>query len=199
MPMMIQKQIAIAARATTVWRFIGTEEGLRQWWGLAIALEAKPGGRCEEHTHWQGRPCYLRGQVTIYEPPYQLALFLQNEDGAAYGLAWTTITLTLTEHAGHTQVTLVQQAFSQGLAAPAIGQMGTTQSPMVGLPAAGNLQQPQNFLPLGAARDASPTLVDGGANPALETQWLAQQETCWHDRLQALTRQVLLAVEASDE
>lgn len=199
MPMQIQKQIAIAARATTVWRFVGTEEGLRQWWGLAIALEAKPGGRCEEQTHWQGRPCILRGKVTAYEPPHKLALFLQNEDEAAGGPAWTTIAITLTERDDCTLVTLVQEAFSQVAIAAVSGPMGATRIPMVGAQGIGNLQRPQNFLPMGAVSGISPTLVDGGARPAVENQWLAQQETYWHDRLQTLAQQVLLTAGASDE
>lgn len=198
MPMRIQKQIEIAAKATTVWRFLGTEEGLRQWWGLAITLEAQPGGRCEEHIHWQGRPCILRGQITTYDPPHQLALFLQNEDGVAGGPAWTTIAITLTEKDGRTLVTLVQEAFNHVAVDAVCGQMGVTQAPLVGAQGSGNLQQPQNFLPLGVASNAAPTLVNGWANRVVDNQWLAQQETRWHDRLQTLARQVLLAAPADE-
>lgn len=199
MPVTIEKQIEIAAKATTVWRFIGDEEGLRQWWGLAIVLEAKPGGRCEESIQWQGRPCTLRGKVTTYDPPHQLALFLRNEGEATDGPAWTTISITLTERNGRTLVTLVQEAFSQVIVDAVSGQMDATRAPLVGVQGMGSLQQPQNFLPLGAARIPSPTLTDGWAGPTVEKQWPAQQETHWHDRLQILAQQVLRTAGAPDE
>ncbi|MCE7986325.1 MAG: SRPBCC domain-containing protein [Caldilinea sp. CFX5] len=198
MPMRIQKQIEIAAGAATVWRFVGTEEGLRQWWGLAVALEAKPGGRCEEFIEWQGRRCALRGKVTTYEPPYRLALLLQNEDGVADGPAWTTIAITLTERNGRTLVTLIQEAFSQVTVDAVSGQMSAMHGPPAGAQGMGNRQQPQNFLPMGAAGNLSPTLGEGRASPAVDNQWLAQQATRWQDRLQMLAQQVLLTAGARD-
>ena len=186
MPMLIQKQIEIAAKATTVWRFIGTEEGLRQWWGLALVLEAQLGGRCEEVIQWQGCCYTLRGKVTAYDPPHQLGLFLQNEDEAAGGVAWTTIAITLSERNGHTLVTLVQQVFSQVVGAPVRAQ------PMLVSQSWGNRQQPQNQLD--ATGNIAPLLVSGSVRLLLDSYWLPQQEARWDDRLQTLARQVLLTV-----
>lgn len=182
MPMLIQKQIEIAARATTVWRFIGTEEGLRQWWGLAVTLEAKQGGRCEERIQWQGRPCHLCGQVTVYDPPHQLTLFLRNEDEANGGPTWTTIAITLAEKNGRTQVTLVQQVFSQVAVEP----IGV--EPVLAPQSWGNRQQPQNWL--GATGSAAPGLVNGSVRPLSDSRWLDQQEAHWNERLQTLAQMV---------
>lgn len=195
-PMRMQKQIEIAAKAATIWRFLGTEEGLRQWWGLAIALEAKPGGLCEEQIQWQGRRCTLRGKVTTYDPPHQLALFLQNEGAAAGEPAWTTIAITLAEHNGCTLVTLIQEAFTQVTVDAVSGPMGAKHAPLAGVQGMGNRQQPTNFLPMGAASTLSPALIDGWASPAVDDHWLAQEEARWHDRLQSLARQVLLTANA---
>lgn len=196
MPMRIQKQIEIAATAVTVWRFVGTEEGLRQWWGLALTVEAQPGGRCEEFIQWQGRRCALRGKVTIYEPPHKLALFLQNEDAVAGEPAWTTIAITLTEHKGRTLVTLVQELFSQVTVDAVSGPLGATHAPLAGTQGTGNRQQPTNFLPMGAVGSPAATLGEGWVSPAIDNHWLAQQERHWHDRLQLLAQQVLLTVGA---
>lgn len=193
MPVTIEKQIEIAAKATTVWRYVGTEEGLRQWWGMDIALEEKQGGRCAERCQWQGRICSLRGQVTLYNPPYQLSLFLQNEDAGDVWPAWTTISLNLTESNGRTQVTLVHQAFGSLGVEAAIGQVDTSR-PTVPTPhAIWNMRQPQNSLATGASAASHPTLANPYSRSRLESSWLAQQEACWSNRLQTLAQQVLLA------
>lgn len=199
MPMLMQKQIEIAAGATTVWRFIGTEEGLRQWWGLALTLEAQPGGRCEESIQWQGRRCLLRGKVTAYEPPHKLALFLQNADDAVGEPTWMTITITLAERNGCTLVTLVQEAFSQATVDAVSGQMGATQSPLVGVQGMGSRQQPQNFLPMGVGSNILPIPTTGRATPAVDNQWLTHQKARWHERLQTLAQQVLLTGDAHEQ
>lgn len=199
MPMLIQKQIEIAARATTIWRFIGTEEGLRQWWGLTITLEAQPGGRCEESIQWQGRRCTLRGKVTAYDPPHKLALFLQNEDAMADEPVWTTIAITLTEHNDRTLVTLVQEAFSHVTVDAVSGPMAATRTPIVGAQGISRRQQPQNFMPMGAASNPVSTLGNGWASPAIEHPWLSQQEAHWSGRLQILAQQVLLTLNTPDE
>lgn len=198
-PMLIQKQIEIAARATTVWRFIGTEEGLRQWWGLAITLEAQPGGRCEESIQWQGRHYTLRGKVTAYDPPHKLALFLQNEDAVAGEPVWTTIAITLAERNERTLVTLVQEAFGQMTVDAVSGQMDATRIPSVGAQRISRRQCPQNILPMGAAGNAVSTLGNGWASPVVGHQWLSQQEAHWSGQLLILAQQVLLTLNTSDE
>jgi len=110
MPIAIHKAIEINAPAVRVWRYIGTEAGLRRWWGVNITLEAKQGGRCEERTLFNGQPRYFAGEVTVYDPPRQLVLFLRQQDEVAAWPALMTISLTLKEENEHTVVTLEHQA-----------------------------------------------------------------------------------------
>src|SRR5215212_9507382 len=99
----IHKTIAIKAPAERVWRYVGTEAGLRQWWGLQLTLEAKQGGRCTERGLFNGKPLELAGEVTVYDPPRQLSLLLRPENNregnrVANPGGWpgfTTITITL--------------------------------------------------------------------------------------------------------
>src|SRR6478672_2006889 len=104
----IRKTIAIKAPAERVWRYVGTEAGLRQWWGIQLTLEAKQGGRCAERSLFNGKPLALAGEVTVYDPPRQLSLLLRPENNMESNPAgwpgFTTITITLKEENGHTLV-----------------------------------------------------------------------------------------------
>lgn len=193
MPVTIEKQLTIAAKATTVWQFIGTEEGLRQWWGLDISFEAKSGGRCEERSHWQGRLCCWRGTVTAYQPPQQLSLFLRNADETTPWPAWVTISICLTESQGQTHVTLVQQAFDPMAVEPAFGQALTQPWTPTAPRVIWNRLPPQNaraMTPLNI--DPFPLTTTSVASFSTNT-WLLQQEMEWQARLQRLAQQVLLA------
>lgn len=110
MPIAIHKAIEINAPAARVWRYIGTEAGLRRWWGVNITLEAKQGGRCEERSLFNGQRRYFAGEVTVYDPPRQLVLFLRQQDEVATWPALMTISLTLKEENERTVVTLEHQA-----------------------------------------------------------------------------------------
>lgn len=189
-PVTIEKQIAIAAKAATVWRFVGTEAGLRQWWGLDIALEAKAGGRCEERGHWQGRAYCLRGTVTTYQPPHQLTLVLHNTDESKPWPAWVTISICLTESDAQTQVTLVHQAFdaiTSGLE-PAYPVPLATATPH----AIWNMHSPQNQLGLPPTPHRRSNGVASLLTSATTDAWLAQQETRWQACLHGLADQVQL-------
>lgn len=111
----IAQEIEIDAPAAHVWRFIGTAEGLRQWWGTNIYLEARQGGRCEERGVIEGIPYHLSGEVTVYDPPSRLRLTMHNgktKSGDAYHPPlYTTITLTLREQAGRTRVSVEHRRF----------------------------------------------------------------------------------------
>ena len=110
-PAILRKEIRIKASAAWVWPYIGTEEGLRQWWGTDISLEAKTGGYCEERSLVQGTSYLLRGEVTAYAPPHHLALVLRNMENGATWPALTTLHITLQDEGEETLVTLVHQAF----------------------------------------------------------------------------------------
>ncbi|MBX3016132.1 MAG: SRPBCC domain-containing protein [Caldilineaceae bacterium] len=198
-PVTIVKQIEIAAKATTVWRYVGTERGLREWWGFDITLEEKQGGCCEERSDWQGRPCHWRGQVTDYQPPYQLSLLLHNMTAGLTAEtiwpAWTTIVITLTEHAGRTQVKLVQALFDAtwGSAVGPAAEM-TLPSPagpvVVWNQLAGAQLQATQAWPL-----AKPMLVPPDRRYWLveeSSAWLRFSEKRWEETLQVLSHQVML-------
>ena len=64
-----QHETLINAPLSHVWQLVATEEGLRQWWGNAISLEAKEGGRCEEWRKQGQSVSHWQGVVTLYAPP----------------------------------------------------------------------------------------------------------------------------------
>lgn len=194
MPVTIEKQITIAAKAATIWRYIGTEAGLRQWWGRDIALEEKPGGRCEERTLWQGRTQVWRGAVTHYAPPHQLALLLRNPATEESWPAWMTISLTLVESNGQTQVILHQEAFG-ALPVDVISEVS------VPIPSASASPQPMwnrpQRQPTGDTGVREPPTVGTYRSVYFDRTWLVQSEGRWDDALQALVYQVLLTNTAS--
>jgi uncharacterized protein YndB with AHSA1/START domain len=110
MPMTIHKVVEIQAPADRVWRYVGTEAGLRKWWGIDITLEAKQGGHCEERSLFNGKLLYLSGEVTVYDPPHQLILLLRREGETEAWPAFTTISITLKQENDRTVVTLEHQA-----------------------------------------------------------------------------------------
>lgn len=122
-----RRELLIDAPLSHVWDLVATENGLRQWWGNAIALEEKEGGRCEEWrtsyqtetptakqsvSHWQGI-------VTIYAPPHQLVLTLKADVAKAGEPEFTTIAIALQAKGASTYVQVTQRAF-EGAAARAV-------------------------------------------------------------------------------
>jgi uncharacterized protein YndB with AHSA1/START domain len=119
----IHRELYIDASPETVWRFVGTAEGLSRWWGAEISLEPRAGGRCEEHLWEDGKRRTLRGVVTAYDPPQHLALTWQpvtddaaddtehTDQPAALWPALTTISITLAQEKTGTRVTVVHRAF----------------------------------------------------------------------------------------
>src|SRR5215203_4571560 len=96
----VQREVVIDAPLAHVWQLVATEEGLRQWWGNTIFLEAKEGGRCEEWRN-EARPGDLasptrwQGVVTTYAPPYQLMLTMRAQDAPIEVPELTTIAISL--------------------------------------------------------------------------------------------------------
>lgn len=193
-PIRIHQEIWIQAPAAHVWNFIGTEEGLRQWWSKDLSLEAAQGGRCEERAIYQGMPCHLVGEVTTYEPPSQLALFMRNVAGADAWPLFTSITITLAEtiknevsqgenHAEgsvETVVTLVHQAFG-----PLSEPEPVVEQTVSAMPQSRRMitNQLQPTLPIS-------TLFTPGRLPivGVYNQWLGREAAIWDSRLMALIR-----------
>jgi len=110
--LLFQRDLLIDAPLSHVWELVATENGLRQWWGNTIHLEAKEGGRCEE---WRpGRrqeSCHWRGVVTLYSPPNQLMLTLRAQGEGADEADFTTIAIALAAEGDKTRVQVCQRAF----------------------------------------------------------------------------------------
>lgn len=194
MPVTIQKEIEIAASAASVWQFLSSEAGLRQWWGTELTLEAKPGGRCEERSLYQGRIRYLQGQVTAYDPPRQLTLLLRPIDHAPGEPAWMTISLTLHETQGRTRVALVHQAFDFVGEQDAVGQFMPSFPASPGGPQAiWRAGQPQNALGPGAVPGVEQSFGIPQYTAVADRSWLAQTEAHWYELLQRLAHQITQA------
>ena len=181
MPTTIRKVIELKAPIERVWRYVGTQAGLRQWWGSDIVLAAKQGGYCEEHSLLNGKALHLVGEVTVYKPPYQLVLMLRQAEESATWPAFTILSITLQESDGRTLVTLEHKAFGALAAEPGI------EWTVPGVPAPQPARQAiLNQLPMGGVSVASKTVAISPAiaNPtalyalnALERIWLREGET----------------------
>jgi len=197
-PAILHKQIRIKASAAQVWPYIGTEEGLRQWWGTDISMEAKVGGVCEERSQVKGTSYHLRGEVTAYAPPRHLALVLRNLDHGATWPALTTLRITLQDEGEETLVTLVHQAFRAATEPPrqiddhAPSPVAEPTRPVItphrvhGHPLAG--QHAGAAMPLQWHSPLTvPPLLAGPLPAAVGRQhWLEAQRVGWSDRLMRL-------------
>jgi uncharacterized protein YndB with AHSA1/START domain len=106
-----QREILIDAPLTHVWQLVATEEGLRQWWGNTISMEAKEGGRCEEWRAGKRKTAHWQGVVTIYTPPYQLMLTMKAQEADDGEPEFTTIAIGLEAKGEQTYVHVTQRAF----------------------------------------------------------------------------------------
>jgi len=185
-PATIQKVIDIEASAASLWPYVATEAGLRQWWGMDIALEEKLGGRCEERSVVQGRVCHFRGKVTAYEPPRHVALRLRNDEEQIGWPAWVTIPLTLQEEQGRTRVALVHQAYAWVNEQAAIEQPIIFPAPVTVPQAIWRGTQRQNALGAGASAGIDQPLATQQPLFTIERNWVVPIESHWHERLQAL-------------
>lgn len=184
MPVTIRKTIEIKAPVERVWRYVGTEDGLRQWWGVNLSLEAKQGGRCAERSLFNGKPLYLTGEVTVYDPPHQLSLLLRRADAAESWPTFTLISLQLQETEGNTVVTLEHQALGTLPAEYTSGwPMPQVQTPMP------ERQVILNQLP-GASTFAVQPLVSA-ASPISERAWVRTYATRWESSFEQLQQIVL--------
>jgi uncharacterized protein YndB with AHSA1/START domain len=110
-PIIVQREVFINAPIAHVWQLVATEEGLRQWWGNTIFLEAKEGGRCEEWRPGRQHPARWQGVVTLYAPPHQLMLTLRAQEPHPEGPQLTTIAIALEAKGDQTRVHVTQRAF----------------------------------------------------------------------------------------
>jgi len=110
--LLFQRDLLIDAPLTHVWQLVATEDGLRQWWGNTIYLEAREGGRCEEWRPGRGRASsHWQGVVTLYAPPHQLMLTLRAQEQSDDELDFTTIAIALAAEGDKTRVQVTQRGF----------------------------------------------------------------------------------------
>jgi uncharacterized protein YndB with AHSA1/START domain len=180
-----QREVLIDAPLAHVWQLVATEEGLRQWWGNRISLEAKEGGRCEEWRPGRTGASHWRGAVTLYAPPHQLMLTLRSQEPHADVPELTTISITLQAAGTQTRVQVSQRAFGP---TEAIGteQIDTEPTRGQGVPLS-QLQQPApGAVPMPAA---TPLPTTGRIVPAhhLFSQQQSDALTAtWQTRLTSL-------------
>jgi uncharacterized protein YndB with AHSA1/START domain len=113
-PLVIRREIEIAAPAATVWRFVATEEGMRRWWPTTrhLVLEPRAGGRFELRVQFPERSYFMTGSVLSYDPPRRLAVTWREQDGdRGRWPAETVVTITLVEQGAHTRVTVEHSGF----------------------------------------------------------------------------------------
>jgi len=186
--LLFQRELLIDAPLTHVWQLVGTEEGLRQWWGNTIYLEAKEGGRCEEWRPRHGVSTHWRGIVTLYAPPHELMLTLRAQEAQQDGPEFTTIAIALSAADDKTRVHVTQRAFGPTQVIATQEQIGRETQPQwqQDLPLA-QLQQPApGSLPM-------PTVaimpVIGSIDPAYHSTaqaYLGALTQTWQIRLSTL-------------
>ncbi len=108
---LVHKEIVIDAPLERVWPYVATAQGYRLWSctvaeKYTVTLEARVGGRYEEHGTIGNEEWTNVGEVLVCDPPRRLAFTLQTKrsDGTLSPL--TTVTITLAELGKRTRVTL---------------------------------------------------------------------------------------------
>jgi uncharacterized protein YndB with AHSA1/START domain len=190
-PATIHKEIQIAAPVAHVWQFIGSEEGLRQWWGADVTFEARQGGRWVERGFLDGAPYQLSGVVSLYEPPHRLVLVMSDEPGLAMFPTLMHIDITLSETEKCTLVQIVHQFYS--------AQQPATPGPQPEWPAAGAVWGPPAILNQASGRERPGAVSSVGANAPAATRplagdgayaWQSQHEARWGARFVTLMQVV---------
>ena len=110
----IRREIEIEAPAEVVWRFVASEDGMRQWWPTTrhVVLDPRPGGRFELRIQFPERAYLMTGSVRAYDPPDRLAFTWREEDGdRGRWPAETLVTITLAERGSRTLVAVEHSGF----------------------------------------------------------------------------------------
>jgi len=173
--LLFQRELLIDAPLNHVWQLVATEEGLRQWWGNTIYLEAKEGGRCEEWRPRRGVPTHWRGIVTLYAPPHELMLTLHAQAENEEGPEFTTIAIALAAHDDKTLVRVSQRAFGPTQAIATADQKETQPQWRQDLPLA-QLQRP--------APGSLPNISPAPASDRMDPRY----PSITHSQLNALTQ-----------
>jgi uncharacterized protein YndB with AHSA1/START domain len=186
MQTLFQREVLIDAPLDHVWQLVATESGLRQWWGNTISLEAKEGGRCEEWRLERNRSSHWQGVVTLYTPPYQLAMTLRADEAQRDWPDLTTISIALEATGEQTRVSVTQRAFASTSVIGTADQVLPLEQPAKPLrsPMAQLEQAPPGSLPMPMQQ-----LATGHIEPdyrLLAREQADQLEVWWQSRLTSL-------------
>lgn len=104
LPLSLDRDVVIAARRDTVFRFFTDSERWARWWGAGSRVDARPGG--EAVIVYPGGST-ARGVVELVEPVERFVFtFGYDRPGAPIAPGGSRVTITLTEEAGGTRVRL---------------------------------------------------------------------------------------------
>lgn len=191
-PAIIQKEIEIAAPPAKVWKFVGTANGLSQWWGVDISMEERAQGDFVEVGQLDGYPYRKAGLVTIYDPPRQLSIRLHNVDVRNPWPSRTEVDITLSEELKadgllHTRVSVIHRALVDEMDALRAKSLLPVQ------PTTDDVHSPTMMLPQnrGFTGRRSTSAVQAVQTEALTVQdlyqWRYRQEQTWQQRFATLT------------
>lgn len=138
-PITIRKEIQINAPVETVWKLVGTPDGMRRWWETDIDFEAKEGGRCQEQFASGGQRHSLTGTVTRYDPPREIGFAFQSTDRNEEVPSHSQVSIQLEKADDGTRVKVAHRiegalvdAFTADAAVPVMT-LRTGGSPMMGI------------------------------------------------------------------
>lgn len=106
----------IEAPVERVWPFVGTQEGLRQWFAAGhLALEGRVNGHYEMRgVTPDGASFHMIGRVVTFDPPRKIEMTQRQElrDGSLWPED-SLISATLRDEGGRTRVTVVHSGFER--------------------------------------------------------------------------------------
>ena len=115
LPFSLDRDVLIAARLDTVFRFFTDSERWARWWGAGSRVDARPGG--EALIVYPGGNT-ASGIVEIVEPVERFVFtYGYDKPGAPIPPGGSRVTITLTEEAGGTRVTLRHDVATEELRA----------------------------------------------------------------------------------
>ena len=191
-PIVIRKQIEIAASPTEVWRYVGTATGLREWWDVEVEMQELEGGDFLERGEEDGRPYSRVGEVLTYDPPHRLMISIHDAGRHAVWPERTTIEIRLEADGPSTIVTVIHRAptvestavanisVTTDMVLPTTRYYKDGRGPTMELPNAVGPAIPTMNLARQRAMETTPLTLE------MLYRWQSQQEEQWHCQLARL-------------
>lgn len=184
-PVILCKEIEIAASPTAVWRYIGSAAGLSTWWQVEVTLEPHVGGAFFEQGVDAGHLYQRQGTVTVFEPPHRLCLALVETRGTEPPLP-TALEIRLSGTTELTTVTVIHRARVDHAIATEQRAVETAvtgspwHGPTMALPGAGVPTSAPQAIPVTASLSNQPTTLSYQA-------WQTELRTLWAQRATAFS------------